>query len=286
VRLIDLENLWEAARKAFPPLAVVGLATIGGALLGPWRRRMPREGWLLLALVGFHWLTLGLGFAAGNLPSADPRYVLVSLPVLAGAGAVLIATVPNQWVRWTVAGVAAVLLLISLVDQLPAFRDMAYTLAPERAAGEHLSLVAPDEGSFWVDAPVSIYTSGLGPERFFSSDQLLPQEARESDQIADIALDAIVAHDIRYVLWEDVSYTFVQRVWPQMSIGQAFEQNGYRFEPVFRYEGWELDYGARPTILWQVVPAESTHMRPGRHHALACESLQFPAFGVANVRAV
>ena len=263
VRLADLQTFWEAARKAFPPLAVVGLAAVGGALFGPWRRRVPREGWLLLALVGFHWLALGLGFVAGNLPSADPRYVLVSLPVLAGAGAVLIAASPYRCARWTSAGIVTVLLVVSLVRQLPAFRDMAYTLAPERAAGEYLGQVAPKVGNFWVDAPVSIYFSGLEPERFFSSDQLLPQEARESDQVTNIALDAILTHDVRFVLWEDVSYTFVQRVWPQMAKGRAFEQNGYRFEPVFRYEGWELDYGARPTMLWQIIPVDSTHLSPG-----------------------
>ena len=126
--------------------------------------------------------------------------------------------------------------------------------APERAAGEYLGATAPLEGKFWVDAPVAIYFSGLEPDQFLSSDQLLPEATREYKDVSDVALTAIIDHDIRYVLWEDVSYTFVQNVWPQMATGQAFNQNGYRFEPVFRYEGWELDYGARPTQLWRITP--------------------------------
>ena len=70
----------------------------------------------------------------------------------------------------------------------------------------------------------------------------------------DEALAAIKAHDVRYVLWEDVSYTRVSSLWPQMAEGQPFEQGGYRFERVFLYEGWELDYGARPTSLWRIEP--------------------------------
>jgi hypothetical protein len=257
VRLTDLQTLWEAARKAFPPVTLVGLATLGALLFAPWRRRVPREGWLMLALVMLHWSALGLGFVAGNLPSADPRYVLVSLPITVGAGVILIAALPFGRTRWAVTVLYALLLVSSLVRQLPDFRGMAYTLAPERAAGEFLGRIAPAEGQFWVDAPVAIYFSGLEPGRFRSSDRLLPETARERDDIADFALDAVDTHDIQYVLWEDVSYTFVQHVWPQMARGEAFEQNGFRFEPVFQYSGWELDYGARPTMIWHVFRANT-----------------------------
>jgi len=258
VRLADLATLRQAADRAYPPLTLVVLLIVASLVYRRWRRRVPSEGWLLIALVGFHWLTLGLGFVAGNLPSADPRYVLVSLPALAAGGVIFVAAIPQRLPRLLVSGLYAALLALSLYRQLPNFRDMAYVLAPERAAGEVLGDVAPADGHFWVDAPVSIYYSRLEPERFFSSDQLLPAETRDLDHIPAVALSALLAHDIRFVLWEDVSYTFVQRVWPHMAAGQAFQQDGpaaarYRFEPVFRYVGWELDYGARPTILWQIM---------------------------------
>ena len=262
VRVADMQTLVEAARRAFPPLIPVGLILIGVLIIPRWRKRIPSEGWLLVVLVGFHWLVLASGFVAGHLPSANPRYVLVSLPLLAGVAVIAVAAVSSQILRLLVAGIFAVLLAWSLPNQLPEFRGMAYTLAPERAAGEHLGATASAEGSFWVDAPVAIYYSELQPERFRSSDRLLPHAIREPSLDADLAREAIREHGIRLVLWEDVSYTYVQRIWPQMADGQTFEQDGVRFVPVFQYSGWELDYGARPTLLWKVELATDYEPTP------------------------
>jgi hypothetical protein len=253
-RLADAQTLWEAARRAFPPLLVVALVALAALIFRPWRRQVPLAGWLLLALVLLHWLALSLGFVAGNLPSPDPRYVLVSLPLVAGAGVILIAALPQKWLRRAVSVVYALFLVFSLFRHLPDFRDMAYILAPERGAGEFLGRVAPEEGNFWVDAPVAIYFSQVDPARFRSSEQLLPEPVREQDDVDCVALEAITTQDIRFVLWEDVPYTYVQRVFPQMAYGSRLEQNGLRFEPVFQYAGWELEYGARPTLLWRIVP--------------------------------
>ncbi len=253
-RLINLTTLGRAALQAFSPLVVVGPVIIAYLLHRPWRKAMPAEGWLLTALAGVHWLVLGFSFAAGHLPVADPRYVLVSLPLLAGVGVIAITAIPNRQARLILGGLYAVLLVASPILTFATFSDKAYVLAPERAASEYLGAIAPAEGNFWVDAPVTVYYSGLQPERFFSSDRLLPHEVRWLDSTFDIALAAISTHDIRFVLWEDTSYTFVQHVWPQMADGQVFEQGGYRFEPVFRFLGWEVNYGARPTILWQITP--------------------------------
>lgn len=256
VRLTNLATLAKTALRAFPPLGIVGPVVAASILHRRWRCRMPIEGWLLMALVGVHWLALGLGFVAGHLPAADPRYVLVSLPVLVGVGVVAIAAAPHRNTRVALAGLHTLFLILALIRQLSTFPGKAYVIAPERAVGEYLGAVAPDEGFFWVDAPVSIYYSRLQPERFFSSNRLLPaegeNEVRWTDGAPRTALSAIAAHDIRFVVWEDVPYAFVQHVWPQMAHGQPFEQDGYHFEPVFRYSGWELDYGARPTMLWRV----------------------------------
>ncbi|MCP4541222.1 MAG: hypothetical protein GY832_29165 [Chloroflexi bacterium] len=254
VRLANLATLGKTVLGAFPPAGMIGPVVVASALHRRWRRRMPVEGWLLMALVGSHWLVLGLGFVTRHLPTANPRYVLVSLPALVGAGVIAIAAVPHRRTRVALAGLHAVFLILALGHQLPTFPDKAYVIAPEKAVGEYLGTVAPVEGNFWVDAPTTIYYSQLQPERFFSSDRLLPDEneARSVNNAPRAALNAIAAHNIRFVMWEDVPYTFVQHVWPQMANGQAFEQDNYRFEPVFRYTGWELDYGARPTILWQV----------------------------------
>ena len=257
IRLADWRALAGAVLEVFSPFVVIGPLVLVIILRRRWRRRVPTEGWLLIALVGAHWLGLGLGFAAGHLPVADPRYLLVSLPLLVSAGAVAIWALSHHGLRLALIGVCLGLLLLSLALRLTSFRDMAYGIAPERAAGEYLERVAPDEGSLWVDAPVAIYYSRLPPERFRSSDQLLPDETRWSANTAEAAIAAIAAHDIRLVLWEDTSYSFVQHVWPQMAVGEPFGQGGYRFEPVYRYSGWELEYGARPTSLWWVQRANS-----------------------------
>jgi hypothetical protein len=237
---------------------VLGLAAITviiGIIFFGWRYRLAKGAWLLVALVGAHWLILGRSFVAGYLPVADPRYLLVTLPVLVSVGVIAISAVPQHIIRLSLTALYILILLFSLPNQIPEFSKMAYIITPERATGEYLGETAltEDKGNFLVDAPVTIYYSNLEPKRFFSSDLLLPKEMRYQDSTLSTALTAIEKHNIRYVLWEDVPYTFVGQVWPQMADGQAFEQNGYRFEPVFRYSGWELDYGASPTILWRIT---------------------------------
>jgi hypothetical protein len=247
----DPSSLVDVARQVYPPLAVTGLALLLGATYARWRGRMADGAGLLAAVVAGHWLVLGLALAT-NLPGPDPRYLLVTLPALVCLGVLAIASIPRLQTRRVLAGLQAVLLVVALASQLAGFRDKAYVLAPERAAGEALRVPTLSQGNFWVDAPTSIYFSDLPPERFFSSEQLVPHELREQPDVALLALAAMAENAVRLVLWEDVSYTYVGQVWPQMAAGEAFEQDGYRFMPVFSYAGWELEYGAKPTVLWQV----------------------------------
>ena len=253
VRSANLARMGQALARAFPVLPVVAPVFVVGTLSHGWRRRFPAEGWLLIAVAAAHWLVLALGFAAGHLPTADPRYVLISLPAAVGAGVLVVAAVSGRWARTLLAGLCGVLLLTSMLRQLPSFRDMAYVLAPERAAGEFLGEAAPGGGGLWVDAPVTVYFSGLRPDRFHSTDRLLMADGREVEKASSISLDAIAARDIEYVLWDNVPYSDVQYIWPQMRDGQPFDEDGYHFVPVFRYSGWELEYGARPTAVWQIT---------------------------------
>lgn len=258
VRLTDINTLVGTVNQAYPPLIVVGLTAIAvmvGIRFYHWRYRLPAYAWLLVALVGVHWLILGRSFVSGYLPVADPRFILVTLPLLVSVGVIAIAAVPQHTMRWLLTALYILILFVSLPNQIPTFSKMAYVIHPEKAAGEYLGeiVVVEDKNNYWVDAPVAIYYSNLDPSRFFSSDILLPETMRFQDNTSDIALDAIKKHNIRYVLWEDVSYTFVGEVWPQMAEAITFEQDGYHFEPVFRYSGWELDYGAVPTILFAIV---------------------------------
>ena len=82
--------------------------------------------------------------------------------------------------------------------------------------------------------------------------RLLSGGAREPTRTTDRALAAIACYDIPFVVQDDPPYSGVQNVWPQIAVGQAFEPNGFRFEPVRRCPGLQVGYGARPTILWQI----------------------------------
>ncbi len=257
IRLVNIETLLRTINQAYPTLMIVGVALIilmTGITFFRWRYRFTKEGWLLVTVLGIHWLILGRSFIAGYLPGPDPRYILITLPILVGVGTLIVAAIRHRDLRSMSIGAYALLLLTSMVNQLPEFSDRAYILAPEKTAGEYLGQLTSvdNQYNFWVDAPLAIYHSNLEPDRFFSSDLLLPIEARFKDSTLTTALAAIEKHNIRYILWEDVSYTFVGQIWPQMAHQQVFEQDGYRFEPVFHYSGWELDFGARPTIVWEV----------------------------------
>jgi len=248
--MVDFNQLKDTLLQVYPPLYVTSIAFLLGLTYKSWCARMVNSGWLLAMLVVIHWLFLGF-FMVGHLPTLEPRFFLITLPLLVCVGSLVIAAIPRRKTRGLFWGLQLVFLLFSVGD-LPEFAKKAYIISPERAAGEYLGAIASEKGNFWVDAPTSIYYSGLSPKRFFSSEQLLPDEKRWLENTPELALAAIEKNDIRYILWEEVSYTFVGQVWPAMAAGQAFEQNGYRFEPVFRYSGWELKYGAKPTVLWQV----------------------------------
>jgi hypothetical protein len=249
--LFDLGKLTETLLQVYPPLYITGIALLLGMTYTLWWVRMLYYHWLLMGLVIVHWIFLSV-LVVRHLPTLDPRFLLISVPLLVCVGSLVIAAIPRRKTRLVFWGLHIVVMLFSL-EQIPTFAKKGYILAPEKAAGELLGTIAnAKEGYFWVDAPTSIYYSGLPPERFFSSDQLLPNDKRWLENTPIFALAAIKQHEIHYILWEDVSYSFVGQVWPQMKNGQAFEQGNYRFEPVFHYSGWELKYGANPTILWQV----------------------------------
>lgn len=150
VRLADIGTLVRTASRAYPLLALVGLATVVvmiGIKRSGWHYPLAKEVWLLIALVGLHWLILGLSFVAGYLPVADPRYLLVTLPLLTGLGTIVITSIHNYRVRLVFVGAYILLLLASLYNQIPTFSAMAYIITPERAAGEYLGQKIPfDKG--------------------------------------------------------------------------------------------------------------------------------------------
>jgi sialate O-acetylesterase len=255
----DLVFLATTACRAYPPLPV-SLAAIVSAFAIRGRRRLPRGMMLLIALVALQWATLAAGYLAGNLPTLDPRYVLTTAPALAVAGAVAIGCLATPRVRFAVIAMQGVLLLYALGAEFPGFKAAAYVLHPTDAAGRFLSSIAPSKGTFWVDSPAAIYRSGLAPERFVSSEQVNSPRTTDPAALRRAAQRAIASRDIRFILWEHVPYTVTWIAWPEMEKGEAFNDGGYRFEPVYRYDGPELRYGASLSVVWRVERESSVRL--------------------------
>jgi hypothetical protein len=238
----DVAALWRSAVAAWPLLPWLGLV----ALVSLKRQRPSGITLLLLGLSGGHAFFLALGFVAGHLPVANPRYVLGILPLW-----VMLLVNSLTWRRELIA-VLALVAGQALWNQLPELRDAPYIIAPERAAGHFLAQLDQPEANFWVDAPVIIYYSGLAPDRFFSSEQVAPPAGRSQVDLPDRVVSNLAERKISYILWEDVSYTLTGQVWPELAERRPFVANGYHFEPIFHYDGWETQYGARPTTIWQM----------------------------------
>ena len=237
-------------QQAFPPLPITLFTIALGITYRQWRTQIKSFGTLLLLLVGAHWLMVGL-ILLQNLPSINPRYVLISLPIVATASGVIIAAVPRRETRWLLLVLQLVWVIVAASTQLPKFADMGYGLAPERAAGAALAELTSENGLLWVDSPTAIYTSGLPLARFVSSDRLIP-DVVAGGSVGEFSAELITTHNIDLILSQTVSYNYTPILWPQMRDGVPFEQDGIRFTPLFLYKGWELDYGAQQTIVWRV----------------------------------
>lgn len=251
---ITLATLHTTLQQAFPPLTITAIATALGLTYPTWRKQMHTLGWLPLLLVGAHWLMIGV-ILRQNLPSADPRYVLISMPLAVVASTLIIVNIPRRKTRWLLGSLQLIWVVVAAYTQLPTFADKQYGLTPELAAGRALAELATEDGMLWVDSPTAIYASGLPLRRFVSSDRLVPNVvAGGRDGV--VSAEILTQHAITHILWQPVSYNYVPILLPQMANSQPFEQSDHQFTPVYTYEGWELDYGAKQTILWQVSPSK------------------------------
>jgi hypothetical protein len=163
----------------------------------------------------------------------DPRYLLAAVPSLTVLLVAVGAAAPVR-ARGAVGTVLGVVLALSLLAELPTFPFRYLTLIRYERVGRFLASSAPDAGPLWMDAPVAIYYSGLDPERFRSSDQLAPWAL--STRIAtDSAVAAVRREGVRMILYDEVPFSRVPELWPEMARGQPFARDGLRFTPVYRY---------------------------------------------------
>ena len=198
----------------------------------------------------------------------DPRYLVMAVVPLTMATTLWVAALPETAGRRLGRGLIVVA-VASTVLQLPTFPVRAWAHERDRIAGASLRVLqesgAIPEGPIWIDAPVAIYGSGLALDRIRSSDQITgwdgPEEEARSEAVAKIRQEGI-----GLVYWDEVPYSRVHRIWPEMSAGVSFESDGLRFTPIFRTDsvtrapeaGWKTDVRERiqskysPVVLWRI----------------------------------
>jgi len=249
-----------------PVLTLLAAAALG--LRKPeWRRAMAGQGRSFYVYLFLAFLPVIGVMQIRFFSYPDPRYLLVIVPLAACVTALAVGPFTEPRARRAIVWGHGVVVVLSLLIQVPTFAFRPYTLIRDRVVGEYLRQAAPAAGALWVDAPVAIYYSGLAPSRFRSSDQLAPARETAAEAL-DSAYAALAREPIVTIYWDMVPYTRVPLIWPEMAAGRAFEARGYRFEPVFRYDSWrrppddrslahalreriEQKYG--PAIVWSVA---------------------------------
>ncbi len=256
---------WTLVQVYAPVLVLLG-AVLAGARSRAWRDAVRGRGGDLCAYLFVAFLPV-IGLMQLRFFSyPDPRYLLAIVPVACVLSAQAIGSLPGPGPRTALSRAHVALVVVSLLVQAPTFRLRGYTIERERAAGAFLRTAGPAQGPLWVDAPVAIYHSGLDPARFVSSDQVAPGRVPLPAAL-DSAYAALAARHIGMIYWNLVPYSRVPLLWPEMAGGEPFEARGFRFEPVFRYDGFvapprdrsvvdrwrqgiESHYG--PAVLWAV----------------------------------
>ncbi len=279
--LLNLFAFLVEYHKAFPllALAILGVAL---SLLRPNREPQspvpnPESLALIVSMVGLHFLSLSIGFWAGEVAYSDVRFSVPDLPLLA----LLMPT----WIvlarQLAIQGKARLALGAGLVFfgavfpfglAAPDFDKVSYIIVPEKEAGLFLKEQPLDEGKIWCDAPVSIYYSALPLDSFVSSDSI--GSCMETSDLTEAGVQAIKAHKIKYLLYEHVSYNGTYWFFPPLKEGQEFVAGGFRFTPVYTFQGWQTQYGAQPTTVWQITAEAEAVTIPNSPH-----SPRLPRFG-------
>ncbi len=268
-RLSNLFAFVGVYQKAFPGLilALLGtaLSSLSRSVEGKPRTDLSTT-MLILSMLALHFLFLSFGFWAGSIAYADERFSMIDLPLLA----LLMPTwvdlarklsIPSKGLAAVVAGLVILVAILPFGLAAPKLSKRIYVIAAEKDAGvflgERLGEQPLNGSKIWCDAPVSIYFSiyhSAGPvdvDSFISSDGI---GFVGTPELADTAAQAIKTHNVKYLLHQYVSYNGTYRFFPQLSEGQEFVAKGFRFRPIYTFQGWQTDYGVQPTTVWQITP--------------------------------
>lgn len=198
-----------------------------------WALRKTRDCFLMAIsiVVLFSWLFIVV-MNFGYFPSPDARYFIITLPIVCLVFVGWIYRLDNVEILLKR---SLVFTGIILLFQAPAFYFLHYTLSPSIELGKHIRQNDFGDANWWNDFPTSIYYAEFPEGHSFSSMTLAPKTDRYSEDFNDLLVKNLRDNDIQYIVFQDVSFSYVGTIWPQMKIGESFTWNGILFEPIYFY---------------------------------------------------
>ncbi len=165
----------------------------------------------------------------------EPKYFIITLPLACVVLGCLFATVPKQYFK-KLRLKTIVLALIVLFLQIPVFYFLPIKDEPSRAIGLYMKDNLEGEGNLWLDQTIVWYYSEIDFRRIYSSYTLASRFDRYEESFEEELYTKIDEKDIRYIVSEPSSFTYVFNIWPEMTKAEAFEWKGLKFNPVYIYE--------------------------------------------------
>jgi len=168
----------------------------------------------------------------GYFPTPDARYFIITLPLACLVFVLWMYKIQagNRIIKLVVAG-----LMVLWVVELPIFYFLQFKMAPSIEMGKYIKNSDLDEGSFWLDFPVTVYFSEVQYDRVFSSEMMVPKEKREGENFIRNLRNDLKSKKIKYVAFQDVPYSYTGSIWSEMNENKPFDWNEFRFEPIFHY---------------------------------------------------
>ncbi len=185
----------------------------------------------LALLVLFNWMFVIL-MNFGYLPSPDARYFIITLPILCLVFIWWIYKLDNAE---NLLKKSLLTIIIILFLQVPTFHFLHHTLNPSIELGRHIQQNNFENGNWWNDFPTSIYYAGFPEDHSFSSMMMVPKKDRYSAEFNDRLIENISSNNIKFIVFQDVSFSYVGTIWPQMKMEEHFIWNEIQFEPIYSY---------------------------------------------------
>ncbi|OLS16772.1 MAG: hypothetical protein HeimC3_51920 [Candidatus Heimdallarchaeota archaeon LC_3] len=137
-------------------------------------------------------------------------------------------------------------IIFSFFSQSSVISSQDYILTPSKSAGSFLESYMIHEGylneKVLIDSPTIAYYAGL------SITQMIPSSAFRVEN----PLEELLNSKIKFIVAQNSSFSEVYFQFPfLLNHPLNFNtENGIIFQKIFEYDGWELNYGVKPIIIY------------------------------------